>query len=197
MYSTHHNHNNSGKKISLRITVILVISANLWIPPQTQAATLNIDLNKTGEPISKYIYGQFIEHLGRCIYGGLWAEILEDRKFYYPVTGEAPAWTMFKPGMRSWDGEGHPYELLTSSPWMIIGDKKAVTMVTADAYVGEHMPRIELPGKERPGGLLQERLGLLDGKQYTGRIVLAGDPDAAPIEVSLVWGIGEATGIPS
>ena len=40
-----------------------------------------------GHPISKYIYGQFIEHLGRCIYGGIWAEMLEDRKFYYPVTG--------------------------------------------------------------------------------------------------------------
>ena len=37
-----------------------------------------------GHPISKYIYGQFIEHLGRCIYGGIWAEMLEDRKFYYP-----------------------------------------------------------------------------------------------------------------
>src|SRR5688572_16830222 len=53
-----------------------------------------IDLAKTRAPISKYVYGQFIEHLGRCIYGGLWAEMLEDRKFYYPVDGEAPAWEM-------------------------------------------------------------------------------------------------------
>jgi len=59
--------------------------------------------------------------------------MLEDRKFYYPVTGEAPAWTMYQPGPRSWDGEGHPYELLTSSPWMVIGDKKAVSMVTEDS----------------------------------------------------------------
>ena len=73
---------------------------------------------------------------------------------------------------------------------MIIGDKKAVSMVTDDPYVGEHTPRIDLPGDGTPAGLLQERLGLLDGKQYTGRIVLAGDPQAAPIEVSLVWGIG-------
>jgi alpha-N-arabinofuranosidase len=44
------------------------------------AATVSIDLDEKGEPISKYIYGQFIEHLGRCIYGGIWAEMLEDRK---------------------------------------------------------------------------------------------------------------------
>ena len=61
---------------------------------------MTVDASKTGAPISKYIYGQFIEHLGRCIYGGLWAEMLEDRKFFYPVNGEAPAWEMFKPGNR-------------------------------------------------------------------------------------------------
>ena len=45
---------------------------------------------RRGRAISKYVYGQFIEHLGRCIYGGLWAEMLEDRKFFYPVDGAAP-----------------------------------------------------------------------------------------------------------
>lgn len=151
---------------------------------------VTVDLNETKEPISKYIYGQFIEHLGRCIYGGIWAEMLEDRKFYYPVTGEAPAWEMFKPGVRSWDGEGHPYELLLRSPWMIVGDKAAMSMVTEDAYVGEHTPRIALSGDGTPRGLLQERLGLVQDKAYSGRIVLGGGAQAGPVEVSLVWGGG-------
>jgi alpha-L-arabinofuranosidase len=175
--------------LPIAATVLLVLGG-FGVPTHAQNPTLRVNLNQTGEPISPYIYGQFIEHLGRCIYGGIWAEMLEDRKFYYPVDGETPAWTMYKPGPRSWDGEGHPYELLTRSPWMIIGDKDAVAMVTDNAYVGEHTPRIALPGGGTPAGLLQERLGLLDGRQYTGRIVLAGDPQAAPIEVSLVWGIG-------
>lgn len=52
---------------------------------------VTLDAAKTGEPISKYVYGQFIEHLGRCIYGGIWAEMLEDRKFYYmPGSKESP-----------------------------------------------------------------------------------------------------------
>ena len=45
--------------------------------------TVMIDAGKTGTPMSKYIYGQFIEHLGRCIYQGIWAEMLEDRKFFW------------------------------------------------------------------------------------------------------------------
>ncbi len=56
---------------------------------------------RSGAPISPLVYGQFIEHLGRCIYGGLWAEMLEDRKFFYPVTGDAPAWELITPGKTS------------------------------------------------------------------------------------------------
>ena len=144
-------------------------------------APVTVDTTKSGAPISKYIYGQFIEHLGRCIYGGIWAEMLEDRKFFYPVNGAAPAWEMYTPSMRSYDGEGHPYELLTGSPWMISGPKSGVKMITAGAYVGEHTP--EMTG----AGLMQERLALMAGREYVGRVVLAG---TGPVSVSLVWGGG-------
>ena len=80
--------------------LVLVWSA---VPVRGQAVPVSIDTRTVGEPISPYIYGQFIEHLGRCIYGGLWAEMLEDRKFYYPVTGEAPAWETYGPGASSWE----------------------------------------------------------------------------------------------
>jgi alpha-N-arabinofuranosidase len=116
--------------------------------------------------------------------------MLEDRKFFYPVTGEAPAWEMFKPGERSWDGEGHPYELLVRSPWMVLGPRSGVRMITEGAFVGEHSPRVALPGDGTLAGLMQERLGLEAGHAYTGRIVLSGDASAAPVEVSLVWGGG-------
>jgi len=155
-------------------------------PPE---ARVRVDAASVGAPISPYVYGQFVEHLGRSIYGGLWAEMLEDRKFYYPVTGEAPAWEMFQPGPRSWDGAGVPYELLVRSPWMILGDKAAVTMAREGAYTGEHSPRIALSGGQAQG-LVQERLGLQEGRAYVGRIALSGDPEAAPVQVSLAWGGG-------
>ena len=31
------------------------------------AIEVRVDATRTGAPISPYIYGQFIEHLGRCI----------------------------------------------------------------------------------------------------------------------------------
>ncbi|MBV6458401.1 MAG: hypothetical protein HONBIEJF_01528 [Fimbriimonadaceae bacterium] len=53
--------------------------------------SVTIDRSKKGAPISPYIYSQFIEHLGRCIYGGIWAEMLEDRKFFFtPGTQDSP-----------------------------------------------------------------------------------------------------------
>ncbi len=160
------------------------------LPSEPAEVRVTVDAAAVGAPISPYVYGQFIEHLGRCIYGGLWAEMLEDRKFFYPVTGEAPAWEMLQPGKSSWEGAGVPYELLVRSPWLVLGDKKAVTMAREGAWVGGHSPRIVLPGEGAAAGLVQERLGLQEGREYTGRIVLAGDASAAPVEVSLAWGGG-------
>jgi alpha-L-arabinofuranosidase len=170
-------------------------------PPTTTETRVTIDAAAVGTPISPLIYGQFIEHLGRCIQGGLWAEMLEDRKFFYPVTGEAPAWEMVSGSKASWEGEGHPYEILVRSPWLVIGDRppsagpdrpsegsKAVTMVSEGAWVGAHSPRLEI-GATGAVGLAQERLSLREGRAYLGRIVVAGD-EAAHLDVSLVWGGG-------
>jgi len=126
--------------------------------------SITIDAAKTGEPISKYIYGQFIEHLGRCIYGGIWAEMLQDRKFFDPI------------------GKGQ-------SPWKAIGPDGAVSMVREGAFVGQHTPRIALQGGQ-PCGITQAGLGLIAGKSYVGRIWLAGTQDAGPVCVSLIWGNG-------
>jgi DUF1680 family protein len=130
---------------------------------KTTELAVTIDASETGEPISKYIYGQFIEHLGRCIYGGIWAEMLEDRKFFYPVGDK-------------------------QSPWKILGDKNAVRMSKENSFVGEHTPKVQLPGDGKPCGIFQDKLGLVKGKEYTGRIVIAGASKAAPIKVSLIWG---------
>ncbi len=61
-------------------------------PSQELNPSVTINAMKIKEPISQYIYGQFIEHLGRCILGGLWAEMLDDRKFYYPITDTYAPW---------------------------------------------------------------------------------------------------------
>jgi alpha-N-arabinofuranosidase len=126
---------------------------------------VTINAAETLAPMSKYIYGQFIEHLGRCIYQGIWAEMLEDRKFFYAV--------------------GAP-----DSPWKPMGEPHSVWMNPVVAYVGAHALEVRLKGGGRPGGISQEDLALVNGKAYTGRVVLAADPGALAVRVSLVWGAG-------
>ena len=53
-------------------------------------AQLTVDLSRPGPAISPYLYGQFIEHLGRCIHDGIWAEKLRDRKFLLPPGTNSP-----------------------------------------------------------------------------------------------------------
>jgi alpha-N-arabinofuranosidase len=147
------------------------------LPLALSAASLQVkvDTAKTGAPISPYIYGQFIEHLGRCIYGGIWAEMLEDRKFYFPITADYAPY-------RSLQDTDFP--VVGASPWQIIGEASAVTMVKDGAFVGEHSPRV------RAGtGLRQRDLGIVEGKNYVGYLwakPLGGS--RAEIEVALVWG---------
>ena len=40
--------------------------------PAAKRATLGIRVDGSGPKISRHIYGHFAEHLGHCIYGGIW-----------------------------------------------------------------------------------------------------------------------------
>ena len=52
------------------ITLALVSAASISLPAQTKVHVKDNEAN--GQIIPKEIYGQFSEHLGSCIYGGLW-----------------------------------------------------------------------------------------------------------------------------
>ena len=167
----------------------VVVLAGAKSQHERASCSVSIDAGQTGEPISKYIYGQFIEHLGRCIYGGIWAEMLEDRKFYYPITGDTSGGQGTEPGKEPSVEAGVLYRVLVASPWQIVGPAENVTMVTDHAYVGEHTPQIRVNGER--AGLVQKELGLVKGRDYRGRVVMAGDAEAGPVTVSLIWGAGE------
>lgn len=166
------------------IFMTVVIVAGIFSPAiaSEKEHTVTIDTGKTGEPISKFIYGQFIEHLGRCIYGGIWAEMLEDRKFYYPVTPEYNPYRRRGRGRSSIPADS-PYQVVSASPWQIVGPNDFVTMVEEDSFVGEHTPLIQ-PG----GGIRQLDLGLVRTKKYTGYIYLKAKEASTNVTVSLIWG---------
>lgn len=39
---------------------------------QTEEVKITVRTSQPGEPISRHVYGHFAEHLGTCVYGGLW-----------------------------------------------------------------------------------------------------------------------------
>jgi alpha-L-arabinofuranosidase len=55
-----------------------------------QELKVNIDTQQTARPVSPYEYGMFIEHIGSLVYRSLWSEMLDDRKFYFPIVQTAP-----------------------------------------------------------------------------------------------------------
>jgi alpha-N-arabinofuranosidase len=138
------------------LTLTAVFAANAGEEETSQAEKVSIEVTidaaKMGPPINPFIYGQFIEHLGRCIYGGIWAEMLEDRKFYFPITAE------YKPYRSLAETE---FPVVGASPWEIIGPPDSVMMVKEDAFVGEHSPRIAAGS-----GIRQNDLSFVKGKTY-------------------------------
>jgi alpha-L-arabinofuranosidase len=149
---------------------------------QTRTPDVVIDATKTGAPISKYIYGQFLEHGGDIVNTGVWAEMLVDRKFYYPVTSAAPT-----PPPVIDNAAGNPRFRRTPTRWWLpLGGDDVITMDTKAPYTGDHSPFIRLDAKE-PHGISQSGLAVRKGKSYMGHIVLAG-PAGTVVKVSLIWG---------
>ena len=55
---------------------------------QAEQVGLTIDAGNRSEPVTPYEYGMFIEPIGGLIARTMWAEMLDDRKFYYPIVPE-------------------------------------------------------------------------------------------------------------
>jgi alpha-L-arabinofuranosidase len=164
----------------------------LALPVLTTSAAspeLKLDPTKGGARINPFIYGQFIEHLGRCIYGGIWAEMLEDRKFYFPITAEYAPYRSLTPGAADTPFaiaglQESAFPALVASPWELIGGADAVQMIEEKPFVGEHTPRV------RDGaGIRHHRLGVVPGLDYVG-YVWARPVGSRPVtvEVVLAWG---------
>jgi len=173
-----------NKKSFLLVSILIIFLLPLV---SSAEASIKINTEKRGAPISEYIYGQFIEHLGKCIYGGLWAEMLKDRKFYYEITDKFEPWA--ERNEPYWN-TGY-YKYLNASPWQVIGPKGTVTMDSVNPYTGKHSPVIHGNKSNLKTGIKQSWLTLKKGQKYVGRIILAGEKKAAPITVRLVMKNGK------
>lgn len=119
---------------------------------------VKISLDSIREPMSPYLYGQFIEHMGKCIYGGIWAEMLRDRKFYHA------------PGAKR-------------SPWQTNVDTTTILTDSTKNYSRGNMPVLGTSSGKIV--LTQDSLVLEKGEKYVGRIVFKAEQGVTKMEVSL------------
>ncbi|HEX7894923.1 MAG TPA: alpha-L-arabinofuranosidase C-terminal domain-containing protein [Terriglobales bacterium] len=141
---------------------------------------VKIDLQQTAQPVSRYEYGMFIEHIGALIYRSLWSEMLDDRKFYFPIKPEEPQSTA--------PTQGGPFRNMQLRKWYPIGPAEAIVMDKEHPFVGEQSPRIELDAAT-PHGIRQKGFSLVKGKKYTGHIWVRGTPGIR-VKLALTWGEG-------
>jgi alpha-L-arabinofuranosidase len=137
--------------------------------PQPVAAT--IDATRTGQPITKLMFGGFMEPATTQV----WAEILSDRKFFNEINSKPAAAPSGGFGRRG-----------AQRRWTPVGADEFVTMDRKNPYVGEWTPAIRLEAAA-PHGISQSGILLRAGCSYTGRVFLSGS-SGAKVEVSLVWG---------
>lgn len=165
----------SIRSVFSKVALSVVLLPSL-VPAQSRPVHATVDVSKTGAPISRYIYGQFLEHGGNIVNEGVWAEMLEDRKFYYPVTSTPPP----EPPGPAW------MHRAPRRHWLPIGGDAVITMDTKQPYTGDQTPLIKLDSKETRG-IQQSGLTVRKGRAYTGRIVLAGTPGVI-VKATLIWG---------
>jgi len=183
-----------SRALAIASLAVILVAAPALLAEET---TLTLDLDKPGPAISPYLYGQFIEHLGRCIHDGIWAEKLWDRKFLKPPRNP---WDAKKPdGPTFWEGVRPD------------GAAADVYLDTAGAYAGDHCMAVHVTdAKGGRCGIVQGALGLIEGEDYVGYAILshaaaewgvekgsAGPArlrlqKAGPVEVRLAWGDGDA-----
>ncbi len=172
-----------AKTLTQNLPVCLLLLFSLPSALSSQARIVNATINtaKTGAPISKNIYGQFLEHGGDIVNTGIWSEMLVDRKFFYPVAASAPT----PPPVMGGAGGNPRFRRVPTRWWSPIGGSDVVTMDTRDAYTGDHSPLVRLDARD-PHGVSQSGIAVRKSHGYIGRIVLSGSPGAV-VKVTLIW----------
>jgi len=161
------------KKIGILFGLFLLVTIGGTARPISHIDTaidVNIDAGVQSPKISKLIYGQFIELLFNYFEGGLWSEMLGDRKFFYPVNSNDKLQPV---NTRNYLGR-----------WKPVGPDEFVRMNSKEAYTGEHSVKVSLE-ENKDHGIKQSGLILQPGKAYTGYVIIKAKPGTI-VNVSLV-----------
>ena len=135
-------------------------------------ARVTVDGTRPIGDIHPHIYGHFIEHLRDCIYNGLWAEMLQNRKFaghdrvYY---GIVMPWLPVGPG-------DHVEYMHDNRVFYVCG--------MAESRGQSQRIRVTR-GDGEPHGIAQAGLSLVRGRRYEVRLVLRAEGSVGGVDVAL------------
>jgi alpha-N-arabinofuranosidase len=138
-----------GSRQSFAVSILVAILAGT---SAAQPLLVAIDATRTGQPITKLMFGGFMEPATTQV----WAEMLSDRKFFNQINSK-PA-----PATAGGFGRRGPQRR-----WMPVGADEFVVMDCENAYVGEWSPLIRLEAAT-PHGISQSGVTLRSGRTYTG-----------------------------
>jgi len=159
--------------MTIRFAIFVAALAGGAVPAESGRAAeveIAVDASRAGAAISPYVYGQFIEHLGRCIRDGIWAEKLVDRKF---LQEPGKNWQPLKPAGAACD----------------------VFLDAAGAYAAPHAMTIWVrDARGGQCGIRQGQIGLIQGQEYVGYALLAQAAEPVAVHVRLEWGNGPDDG---
>ena len=129
-------------------------------------AEIHVRTDRVIGRVDPKLYGHFVEHLGRCIYGGLWAEMLTNRKFNGP--------------------DEHEFGVV--SPWESVGRGPGVGFIHDNStfYTGNQSQRIVV--REDDGqahGVSQGNLSLRAGWRYRVRLAARQSGLAGALRIAL------------
>jgi alpha-N-arabinofuranosidase len=168
----------------------------------TIKARIQLDTENIIGEIHDHLYGANLEHVGRSIYQGIWAEMLQARKFaehdaMYVGVNEGLVHQNPNFGIASSTPLRPTPDTHEHLPWQAVNpDYHKVLFVHDNTtfYTGKQSQRITIREADGlPHGIQQSYLFLQTGHQYDLRLVIKGEGQAVEIRLEdQVWKIDSA-----
>jgi len=130
---------------------------------------MEIDVRKHAGEISPMLFGHNLEHTRSCVWRGLAAQLVRNRKFAGPSSRDGLA--------RHW------YRIGPASSWHLVERAAGRKDTLGEPYTARfrpagangHRQRIQGFGRGAPCGTGQRGVFLVEGKEYEGRAALLSD----------------------
>lgn len=153
------------------------------------SAKITLDKEQVIGEVHDHLYGANLEHLGQSIYGGIWAEMLRDRKF----AGCDHMYTSTSEGLHN----VHP-NIGVVVPWEAVNPDYENVLCMHDNttfYTGQQSQRITIRKADgQPHGIQQRGLYLQAEQEYEIRLVLKGEGQQVTVILGDVkWVIDSTT----